>query len=52
MNGPVALPAATPGTAPLQGGAEHLPLRFTASGSEYFRIWSVNALLVLLTLGF
>ena len=52
MNGSVTPPAATPGTAPLQAGAEHLPLRFTASGSEYFRIWSVNALLVLLTLGF
>ena len=29
-----------------------LPLRFTASGSEYFRIWVVNLLLTVVTLGF
>ncbi|MCZ8235014.1 MAG: YjgN family protein [Inhella sp.] len=29
-----------------------LPLQFTASGSEYFRIWIVNLLLIVLTLGF
>jgi uncharacterized membrane protein YjgN (DUF898 family) len=29
-----------------------LKLRFTASGSEYFRIWIVNLLLVVVTLGF
>ena len=28
-----------------------LPLRFTASGSEYFRIWVVNLLLTVVTLG-
>lgn len=28
-----------------------LPLRFTGSGSEYFRIWIVNLLLTLVTLG-
>jgi uncharacterized membrane protein YjgN (DUF898 family) len=28
-----------------------LPIRFTASGSEYFRIWIVNLLLTLLTVG-
>lgn len=28
-----------------------LPVRFTGSGSEYFRIWIVNLLLTLLTLG-
>ncbi|KDB52577.1 hypothetical protein X805_17970 [Sphaerotilus natans subsp. natans DSM 6575] len=28
-----------------------LPLRFTASGSEYFRIWVVNLLLTVMTLG-
>lgn len=28
-----------------------LPVRFTASGSEYFRIWIVNLLLTLVTLG-
>ena len=31
--------------------AESLPVRFTASGSEYFRIWISNLLLTLLTLG-
>ena len=31
--------------------AESLPVRFTASGSEYFRIWIANLLLTLLTLG-
>lgn len=29
----------------------HLKIRFTGSGSEYFRIWIVNLLLMLLTLG-
>ena len=29
-----------------------LPVRFTASGSEYFRIWIVNLLLTIVTLGF
>ncbi|MFO0121271.1 MAG: DUF898 family protein, partial [Inhella sp.] len=28
-----------------------LLLQFTASGSEYFRIWIVNLLLIVLTLG-
>lgn len=27
------------------------PIRFTASGSEYFRIWIVNMLLILVTMG-
>ncbi|MFN9451679.1 MAG: YjgN family protein [Rubrivivax sp.] len=36
-------PAATPAM---------LQLRFTASGSEYFRIWVVNLLLIVVTLGF
>ncbi|ARN20213.1 YjgN family protein [Piscinibacter gummiphilus] len=31
--------------------AESSPVRFTASGSEYFRIWIANLLLTLLTLG-
>ena len=30
----------------------NLPLQFTASGSEYFRIWIVNLLLIVVTLGF
>ena len=29
-----------------------LPVQFTGSGSEYFRIWIVNLALILLTLGF
>ena len=28
-----------------------LKIRFTGSGSEYFRIWAVNLLLILVTLG-
>lgn len=31
--------------------AQRLPLQFTGSGSEYFRIWIVNLLLTVLTLG-
>jgi uncharacterized membrane protein YjgN (DUF898 family) len=31
--------------------ARLLPIRFTASGSEYFRIWIVNLLLMICTLG-
>ena len=30
---------------------QRLPIRFTGSGSEYFRLWIVNLLLTLLTLG-
>jgi len=37
---------------PAQTTATHrLPIRFTGSGSEYFRIWIVNLLLTLVTLG-
>lgn len=43
----VVAPGDTPDTAP----ARHLALRFTGSGSEYFRIWIVNLLLTLLTVG-
>ena len=32
------------------GEAQVLPIRFTGSGSEYFRIWVVNLLLTLVTL--
>lgn len=39
---PVARPAAP---------ARHLPFEFTGSGPEYFRIWIVNLLLSILTLG-
>jgi uncharacterized membrane protein YjgN (DUF898 family) len=41
--------ASTPSPAPMP---RPLPLRFTASGSEYFRIWAVNLLLIVVTLGF
>ena len=36
--------------APAHSGTETLPIRFTGSGSEYFRIWVVNLLLILVTL--
>lgn len=29
----------------------HTPFRFTGNGREYFRIWIVNTLLTILTLG-
>ncbi len=32
-------------------GPRYLQIEFTASGSEYFRIWIVNLLLIILTLG-
>lgn len=31
--------------------AHHIPVEFTGSGAEYFRLWIVNLLLTLLTLG-
>jgi uncharacterized membrane protein YjgN (DUF898 family) len=37
--------------APLAPAPRVLEIRFTGSGSEYFRIWSVNLLLILVTLG-
>ena len=43
-----ALPAATPVE---QARARVSALRFTGDGTEYFRIWVVNTLLTLLTLG-
>ncbi|MBP6850926.1 MAG: DUF898 domain-containing protein [Rhodoferax sp.] len=36
--------------APASTEPQHLPIRFTGSGSEYFRIWIVNLLLTLVTL--
>ena len=55
------MPAPTPGPAPsgnaygnFSGGspsARRIGLRFTGSGSEYFRIWIVNLLLTLVTFG-
>jgi uncharacterized membrane protein YjgN (DUF898 family) len=39
-------------SAPLKKRQTHtLPLQFTGTGSEYFRIWIVNMLLMLVTLG-
>lgn len=38
-------------TDPTTAGEHRLPLRFVGSGSEYFRIWIVNLLLTLVTLG-
>ncbi len=38
-------------TDPTPAGEHRLPLRFVGSGSEYFRIWIVNLLLTLVTLG-
>lgn len=35
---------------PASGGSTTWPIRFTGSGSEYFRIWIVNLLLTLITL--
>jgi uncharacterized membrane protein YjgN (DUF898 family) len=37
--------------APADRREHELPIQFVASGSEYFRIWSVNLLLILVTLG-
>lgn len=37
--------------APLPPQPRVLEIRFTGSGSEYFRIWAVNLLLILVTLG-
>lgn len=42
-----ALPAAPSGKPPFA----NYPIEFTGSGSEYFRIWIVNLLLILVTLG-
>ncbi len=33
------------------GGVQDYPLEFSATGSEYFRIWIVNLLLIVVTLG-
>ncbi len=46
MNSPDALPLA-PSAAP----ADELPLEFTGSGAAYFKIWIVNLLLSIVTLG-
>lgn len=40
-----------PSTPARYGVPRSLPFRFTGSGSEYFRIWIVNALLTIVTFG-
>lgn len=44
-------PFATPSPAVPSTEPRKLAIRFTGSGSEYFRIWIVNLLLILVTLG-
>jgi uncharacterized membrane protein YjgN (DUF898 family) len=44
------LDAAPPAT-PEPAAPQRYPIEFTASGSEYFRIWIVNLLLIVVTLG-
>lgn len=39
-------------SAPPQPGIESHPLEFSGSGGEYFRVWIVNVLLTVVTLGF
>lgn len=59
MNTPPGTTAAVPlqqGNSPLSaplplGAIESYPLSFSATGSEYFRIWMVNLLLILVTCG-
>lgn len=43
--------ASAAATAPSPATPRVLEIRFTGSGSEYFRIWAVNLLLILVTLG-
>lgn len=38
--------------APVEATVRRLHIEFTGSGSEYFRIWIVNVLLLMVTLGF
>ncbi|MDF1483895.1 YjgN family protein [Ramlibacter sp. H39-3-26] len=40
------------GGGPLLEGIQQMPLRFTGSGGGYFRVWIVNVLLGIVTLGF
>jgi len=52
MNDTIPATLPDPGAAAGLRPSEHeLPLRFVGSGSEYFRIWIVNLLLTLVTLG-
>lgn len=49
-SGPRSGPRSGPGSGPATGPDEHA-IEFTASGSEYFRIWIVNLALTAVTLG-
>ena len=40
------------GTEAARSGITAHPLEFTGSGGEYFRVWIVNLLLSIVTLGF
>jgi uncharacterized membrane protein YjgN (DUF898 family) len=48
---PVAEDPASPRVDPVHAGPRELALRFTGSGGEYFRIWLLHLLLIVLTLG-
>ncbi|WP_220808129.1 YjgN family protein [Noviherbaspirillum aridicola] len=48
---PAPLRSRTTAPAPADDEPVRMPFEFTGSGSEYFRIWVVNLLLTLLTLG-
>jgi uncharacterized membrane protein YjgN (DUF898 family) len=52
---PAATRTAAPAAAPVQGqtreASDPVPFAFTGSGQEYFRIWIVNVLLTIVTLG-
>src|SRR5437868_2239059 len=43
--------AAVPPVAQAQPAERRLPVHFTGSGAEYFRIWLLHLLLIVLTLG-
>jgi uncharacterized membrane protein YjgN (DUF898 family) len=47
----VSTPASASPAPPLASVPQRLPVRFNGSGSEYFRIWIVNLLLTVVTLG-
>lgn len=44
-------PAGAPGAPRIDNSPRHFQIDFTGSGSEYFRIWIVNLLLTIVTLG-
>jgi len=48
---PAAFPAAFPAAPAPSPQPQRLPFRFSGSGGEYFRIWIVNLLLTIVTIG-